>query len=385
MNYQEMEDRYSTGVYFKRDAVIVRGQGAKVWDDQGREYIDCVGGHGSANVGHCNPAVIEAVDRQMRTLTTCTEIFYNDQRALLLEKMAAIAPPGLDRVFLANSGAEAVEAAIKFARMATGRTDVIAFMRGFHGRTMGALSATFDPKYREPFMPLVPGFKHVPYDNAEAVQEAITKDTAAIIVEVVQGEGGVRPGSAVFFAELQRICRERDVLLIVDEIQTGFGRTGEMFACAHFDLRPDILCVAKSIAGGLPMGAIAVGPRIQNVIKLAHGSTFGGNPVACAAAIAAIGYIQSQELPARAKEMGAYFADRLRGIESKAVREVRGLGLMIGVEVKQKATPYLKGLMERGVLALPAGATVLRFLPPLVIEKEEIDLVVDAVAQVLAE
>lgn len=384
MNYREMEDRYSTGVYFKRDAVIVRGEGARVWDEQGREYIDCVGGHGSANVGHCNPAVVRAIEQQSRKLLTCTEIFYNDIRAQMLAKVASITPPGLDRVFLCNSGAEAIEAALKFARMATGRTEVVAFMRAFHGRTMGALSATYDPKYRDPFMPLVPGFKHVPYDNAAAVREAITDQTAAIIVEPVQGEGGVRPGSAAFFAELAAICRERDILLIVDEIQTGFGRTGRMFASERFDLVPDILCMAKSIAGGLPMGAIAIGPRVQNVIKLAHGSTFGGNPVACAAGIATIDYILANDLPARAEELGTYFLDRLRAVRSDAIREVRGLGLMIGVEMRQKSTPYLKALMDRGVLALPAGTTVVRFLPPLVINREEIDLVVDRFAEAVS-
>ncbi|MHB9092266.1 MAG: aspartate aminotransferase family protein, partial [Chloroflexota bacterium] len=283
-----------------------------------------------------------------------------------------------------NSGAEAVEAALKFARMATGRTEIIACNRAFHGRTMGALSATWDPKYREPFMPLVPGFKHVPYDNAAALREAVTEDTAAVILERVQGEGGVRPGSAAFFAEARAVCQERGALLIVDEIQTGFGRTGRMFACEHYDLRPDILCMAKSIAGGLPMGAMAVGPRIQNVIKLAHGSTFGGNPVACAAGLATIDYMRTHDLPGRARELGAYFIDRLRAIRADAIREVRGLGLLVGVDMRQKSTPYLKALMEKGVLALPAGATVVRFLPPLVITKEELDFVVDRFAEVVA-
>ncbi len=385
MNYRESEERYSTGVYFKRDAVIVRGEGARVWDADGKGYIDCVGGHGSANVGHCNPHVVQAIEQQARTLITCTEVFYNDVRAKMLTKLAGITPAGLDRIFLCNSGAEAIEAALKFARMASGRKEVIAFMRAFHGRTMGALSATWDAKYRDPFLPLVPGFKHVPYDNAAAVREALTDDTAAILVEVVQGEGGVRPGSRAFFAELQAICRERGVLLIVDEIQTGFGRTGAMFACQHYDLQPDILCLAKSIAGGLPMGAIAIGPRVQNVIKLAHGSTFGGNPLACAAGVAAIEYIQEHGLPARARELGDHFLRRLRELRSPLIREVRGLGLLVGVELRRKATPYLKALMERGVLALPAGPTVVRFLPPLVISREDLDAVADVFAATLAE
>ena len=384
MNYRDIEERYSTGVYPKRDVVIVRGEGAHVWDDQGREYIDCVGGHGSANVGHCNPYVVQAIAEQAHKLITCTEIFYNDARARMLAKLASITPPGLDRIFLCNSGAEAIEGGLKFARMATGRKEIIAFTRGFHGRTLGALSATWEPKYREPFLPLVPGFKHVPYDNAAAVREAITEDTAAVLVEVVQGEGGVRTGSPAFFAELQEICRERDVLLIADEIQTGFGRTGAMFACQHYGLEPDIFCVAKSIAGGLAMGAVAVGPRVQNVLKMAHGSTFGGNPVACAAGVATIEYIQEHNLPARARELGEHFLGRLREIRSPVVREVRGLGLLVGVDLRQKATPYLKALMERGVLALPAGPTVVRFLPPLVISREDLDAVVERFADALA-
>ena len=384
MNYREIEDRYSTGVYFKRDVVIVRGEGALLWDEDGRRYVDCVGGHGSANVGHCNPDVVRAVTEQMRTLTTCTEVFYNDARARLLQKLASITPPGLDRIFLCNSGAEAVEAGLKFARMATGRQEIVACMRGFHGRTMGALSATWDSKYREPFLPLVPEFKHIPYDNPAAMREAVTEKTAAVIVEVVQGEGGVRPGSAAFFAELQQMCLETGALLIVDEIQTGFGRTGTMFASEQFGLAPDIMCLAKSIAGGLPMGAIAVGPRIKNVVKLAHGSTFGGNPVTSAAAVATIQYIQDHDLPARAKELGAEFLDRLREIDSPLIREVRGLGLMIGLDLRQKSTPYLKALMDRGVMALPAGATVIRFLPPLVIERDDLAMVAETVAEVLA-
>ena len=384
MNYREIEDRYSTGIYPKREAVIVRGEGAIVWDEEGRRYIDCVGGHGSANVGHCNPAVVSAVEAQMRRLTNCTEIFYNDARARCLAKLAEVLPAGLDRIFLCNSGTEAVEGALKFARMATGRQEIVAFMRGFHGRTMGSLSATWDPKYREPFMPLVPGFKHVPYDNAAAVREAVNENTAAILVEVVQGEGGVRPASPGFLAELAEISRNSGALLIVDEIQTGFGRTGKLFAVEHYGLSPDIICLAKSIAGGLPMGAFAVGPRVQNVIKTAHGSTFGGNPVACAASVAAIQFMQDENLPARAAELGAEFIASLHAIKSQQVREVRGLGLMVGVELRQKSTPVLKALMDRGVLALPAGPTVVRFLPPLVIDRTDLMHVAAALADVLA-
>lgn len=385
MNYAEVEDRYSTGVTPKRNVVIVRGKGARVWDADGREYIDCVGGHGTANVGHCHEAVIDAITAQARRLIVCPEIFHSDVRAELLDTLVAITPEGLDRVFLCNSGTEAVEAGIKFARASTGRPEIIAAMRGFHGRTLGALSATWNPKYREPFEPLVPGFTHVPYNDAAALDGAVSERTAAVLLEVVQGEGGVRPGTGEFLRRAQAICRERGALFIVDEVQTGFGRTGRLFACEHDDLRPDILCLAKSMAGGLPMGATVCTERASAVPKMSHGSTFGGNPVMCAAALAAIRVIREERLPERARDLGQYFMQRLEEIKTSEVREVRGLGLMIGVELKGKVTPLLRGLMARGVLALPAGNTVLRFLPPLVITRSEIDTVVECVAETLRE
>ncbi len=385
MTISEIESRYTSGVYAKRPLAIVRGKGAHLWDESGREYIDCVGGQGSANVGHANPAVADAIAEQARTLIMCNEIFYNDKRATLEEKLVAIAPNRANRVFLCNSGAEAIEGAIKFARVSTGRTGIVAMMRGFHGRTLGALSATWEPKYREPFAPLVPDFSHVPFDNLDKASQAITDKTAGVIVEIVQGEGGVRPGSREFLQGLQALCRERGAMLIIDEVQTGFGRTGKMFASEHFGLEGDLVAVAKSIAGGMPMGAILIGERVKKLEPMTHGSTFGGNPLACAAALAAIGYMEKENLPARAAELGAYTMGRLQRIESPMIREVRGMGLLIGVELRQKVTPYLHALMDHGVLALPAGLNVLRLLPPLVIEKQDLDIVVDAIEGVLQE
>ena len=384
-NYLELEDRYQSGVYAKRPITIVRGAGAHLWDDAGKEYIDCVGGQGSANMGHANEAVAAAISAQARILITANEIFHNDKRAQLLAKLVSIAPPGLDRVYLSNSGAEAIEAALKLARWTTGRTQIIAFMRGFHGRTMGALSATYEPKYREPFLPLVPDFMHVPFDNLAKADAAITAKTAGVIVEIVQGESGVRPASAEFLQGLQRLCRERGAMLIIDEVQTGFGRTGKIFACEHYNLEPDFLAVAKSIAGGLPMGATLLGPRVRKLDPMLHGTTFGGSPLVCAAALAAIGYMQDHHLAERAAENGAYALGRLQRIESPLIREVRGLGLMLGVELKQKVTPYLQALMDHGVLALPAGPNVLRLLPPLVIERSDLDIVADRIEAVLNE
>jgi acetylornithine/LysW-gamma-L-lysine aminotransferase len=385
MNIQLLESQYTSGLYTKRPIAIVRGEGARLWDSEGNEYIDCVGGQGTANFGHANSAVAEAIAAQAHTLISCPEMFYNDQRARLMARLVSIAPPGLQRVYLCNSGTEAVEAALKFARLKTGRTEIVAAMRGFHGRTMGALSATWEKKYREPFEPLVPGFHHIPYNDLAALDTAITDQTAAVILEVIQGEGGVRLGTPEFLRGAQQLCRERGALFIVDEIQTGFGRTGAIFACMHHNLQPDLLCLAKSMAGGLPMGAVLMRERLGPLPPQVHGSTFGGSPLACAAALAAIDYLEANRLAERAAELGAWFIARLKQIESPLIRQVRGLGLMVGIELKQKVTPYLQALMIQGVLALPAGLTVMRFLPPLVIAQADLARVAEAVEQALTQ
>jgi acetylornithine/LysW-gamma-L-lysine aminotransferase len=384
MNYRQIEDQCSVGVYQKRDLVIVRGEGARVWDDAGREYVDCVAGIGVANVGHCHPAVVAAVQAQAARLITCNELFYNDARAQCLERLDRITPEGINRFFLCNSGTEAVEGAIKFARMATGRKHVVAAMRGYHGKTLGSLSATWERKYKEPFAPLVPDFSHVPYNNVAEFEKAIDDHTAAVILEPVQGEGGVRPATAEFLQAVRKACDQKGALLIIDEIQTGFGRTGRMFACEHFGVLPDIITMAKGIAGGVPMGAIGIDRRVGEIEKQSHTSTFGGNPLACAAAVAAIDALTGENLPGRAAETGAYFVRRLREIENTRIREIRGLGLMIGIEMKDKAGPIAQALMQDGVLALLAGTTVLRFLPPLVITREQVDRVVESLTRVLA-
>jgi len=385
MNLLDLESLHTSGLYTKRPIAIVRGEGARLWDSDGNEYLDCVGGQGAANLGHGNPAVAEAIAAQARALISCPEMFYNDKRAQLMERLVGLAPAGLTRVYLCNSGTEAVEAAFKFAWAATRRRGIVAAMRGFHGRTMGALSATWEKKYREPFEPLVSGFRHIPYNDLAALEAAVGDQTAAVILEVVQGEGGVRPGAPEFLLGAQRLCRERGALLIVDEVQTGFGRTGAMFACQHYGLQPDLLCLAKSLAGGLPMGAVLFGERVGLLPAQIHGSTFGGNPLACAASLAAMDYLEAHHLADHAAELGAWFLARLRQIQSPLIREVRGLGLMVGIELKQKATPYLQALMRQGVLALPAGLTVLRFLPPLVVTQAQLARAADAVEQVLAQ
>jgi acetylornithine/LysW-gamma-L-lysine aminotransferase len=301
---------------------------------------------------------------------------------MLMEKIAALVP-GLDRVFFCNSGTEAVEAALKFSRVSTGRKNFIAANRAFHGRTFGSLSATFNKKYREGFEPLLPGVSHVPYNNFEALEKAVNQETAAVILEVVQGEGGVYPASAEYIQAERRICDERGTLLVVDEIQTGFGRTGKMFAIQHFGVTPDLLTCAKSLAGGVPMGAVLIGEKVKNLAPGMHGSTFGGNPLSCAAANAALEVLLGEDLPRQAEVKGAYLMDRLKRIQSPHIREVRGMGLMVGIEMKQKVTGYLKALQEKKIIALNAGMTVIRLLPPLVITYEQIDRLVEALTEVL--
>lgn len=379
----ETEKKYTSGLYAKRDLTIVRGEGATLIDDQGNEFIDCVGGQGAANLGHAHPLVSEAIAQQAGKLISCPETFYNDQRAELLERLIAVSPQGLNRVYLCNSGTEAIEAAIKFARYSTQRTRILATMRGFHGRTLGALSATWDKKYRKPFEPLVPDFAHVPFNNLEKLEKALNQETAAFIVEVVQGEGGVHVGEPGFLKGAQKLCHERNVLFVVDEVQTGFGRTGKMFAVEHFDLKPDIMTVAKSFAGGVPIGATLLGSRVRDLAPGLHGSTFGGNPLSCAAGIAALSVLENENLAEKAADTGDYLMKRLQAIDSPLIRDIRGLGLMVGIEIRYKVAPYLSALMERGVLALSGGLTVIRLLPPLVITYEQVDRVVAAIDVVL--
>jgi acetylornithine/LysW-gamma-L-lysine aminotransferase len=378
------EELYDSGVYSKQPIVLVRGEGAHVWDIDGTEYIDCVGGHGAANLGHAHPAVVAAVTAQAQRMFLSPNGFYNDMRAQLLKELVRIAPPGIERAFLCSSGTEAVEAVLKFARLATKRTKIISTMRAFHGRTMGALSTTWNKEYREPFEPLVPNVEFVPYGKLDRMDKVLDDQTAAVILEVVQGEGGVNPGDGEYLQQVQALCQGRGALFVVDEVQTGFGRTGKMFACEHYGLRPDLIAIAKSIAGGLPMGAALIGERVGEMPKKSHGNTFGGNPLVCAAALATIYALETDHLPERAARLGARLMDGFRAIDSPLIREVRGLGLMVGIELKTQSGAYLGALAEKGVLALPAGGTVMRFLPPLVISEEDIETVIEKVTAVLA-
>lgn len=384
----ETEEKLMANVYAKRPIVVTRGKGALVWDINNKQYIDCTGSYGVCNVGHCHPRVVEAVKRQAEILISCHASFYNDARSKLLEKLAGIAPKGLDKIYLSNSGTEAVECALKLARKSSGKPEIIALMGAYHGKTMGALSATWDKKYREPFKPLVPEFKHVSPNDLEKMKEVITEKTAAVLVEPVRGEGGIRVLSNDYLQGLREICDDKHVLLIFDEVQTGFGRTGKNFACEHSGAIPDIICLAKSVAGGLPIGVTIARKEVMSSLKVGeHTSTFGGNPLVCAAAAAAIDVLVEEKLAERANKLGNYFKGELQSLQanSKIIREVRGLGLMIGVEFRFDVLNILNKSMNKGVLILDAGRNILRFLPPLLIEKEQIDTVISVLDKVIKE
>ena len=382
------ENRLMANVFAKRPVVITRGKGALVWDINGKEYVDCMGSYGVALLGHSHPKVVEAVCKQAETLISCHASLYNNKRTEFLQKLVSITPRGLNKAFLSNSGAESVECAIKLARKYTGKPEIIAVMGGYHGKTMGALSATWDKKYREPFQPLVPEFKHVPPDNLEKLTEAVTDKTAAVLLEPIRGEGGVRVPPDDFLPGVRELCDEKNVLLILDEVQTSFGRTGKLFGCEHWGVTPDVMCLAKPFAGGLPIGITVAKEPVMSAFKVGeHSSTFSGSPLICAAACAAIDVLVKEKLEGRAANLGAYFKAKLEELQAKykIVNEVRGLGLMLGMELRCDVRNIILKSMERGVLLLDAGRNVLRFLPPLVIEKEQIDKTISVLDEVIKE
>jgi len=381
-DYKALTQKYEIDVYPRRDVVLVKGKGARMWDDQGNEYIDMASGISVANVGHANEMVVEAISTQAAKLITCANTFYNDTRALFLEKLFSITPKNLTKAFLTNSGAEAIEAAIKFARLTTKKTKFISAMKGFHGRTMGALSATYKKEYKEDFEPLVPGFSSVPFNNFEKLAAAVDDDTAGIILELVQGEGGINIGDKEYFNAVRKLCDEKNILLIIDEIQTGFCRSGKMFAIELYGIEADMMTLAKSIGGGFPMGVLLCSDKIK-AGPGKHGSTFGGNPLACAAGYAAIDFMLQTKLWEQAEAKGKYFYEKLSSYNLSAIREIRVFGFMIGIELKDKSQPVIIELLNRKILSLPAGTTVLRLLPPIVISYEDLDTVIKNLVEIL--
>jgi len=369
------EDQYLGNLYQRFPVTIEKGLGSHVWDTDNNEYIDCMGGYGVALVGHRNERVVNAIKSQIDKVITVHSSFYSKTREKFLQTLIDTAPSGLSQVHLNNSGAESIEAAIKFARKFTGKKKMVAMKGSYHGKSMGALSLTFNPKYREPFQPLVEEVLFSPYGDVDALQNVVDKDTAFVILEPIQGESGIHVPPEGFLQEVRKICDENDSLLIFDEIQSGLGRTGSMWASEHWKTVPDIMCLAKGIAGGVPMGVTLVRPDILAVMKKGeHSSTFGGNPLACAAGTATLQALTQDGLVENAKSMGEKF---LRGLEElkskhKIIREVRGKGLMIGVELKFEVKDILMEGIKNGLLLLYSGRNILRFLPPLVISEEDI-------------
>jgi acetylornithine/LysW-gamma-L-lysine aminotransferase len=376
---RQIEDAHLAKFFARKTIDIVRGKGAFVYNSEGKEFIDCTGSYGTCIIGHAHPKVAAAICEQASKLISCHASTYNDARAKFLLSIESISPPGLDRVFPSNSGAEAVECAIKLARKRTGRRKIVAMKGAFHGKTHGALSATWDGKYRKSFEPLVPDFVHVSFGDSEAAKLVVDQETAAVLVEPVQGEGGVRVPPPDWLATLRDLTEERGALLIADEIQTGFGRTGKMFACDHFGVVPDILCLGKGIASGLPIGLTVASDGVMSALSVGeHTSTFSGNPIVCAATSATIEVLLEEHLIERAQKNGEYLKSRLREIaeQNRIVREVRELGLMLGMETRFDVHQILTNALAGGVLLLDAGRNIIRFLPPLCIETGQIDRVV---------
>ena len=388
---QALESRYILGTYRRLPVVFVRGRGSYLYDADGREYLDLVSGIGVASLGHAHPGLAAAVAEQAATLLQTSNLYYHPFQAAAAERLAALS--GLDRVFFCNSGTEAVEACLKFARRfwhtqgVAGRSGYAALERGFSGRTFGALSVTHDPHYREPFEPLLGPVTFLDPAKPEAVAAAIDETTAAVIVEPIQGEGGVRPLPEAFAQALADACRRTGTLLIADEVQSGLGRTGAAFGFEHLGLRPDLVSVGKALGGGVPVGAALLSERVATTIVPGdHGSTYGGNPLSCRAALVFLEQLMDHGLIERVRASGLHLERRLRALALRhpIVAEVRGAGLMWGLELTADATPVVTGALDRGLLVNRTDGCVVRLLPALTIETADLDRAVDMLDDVLA-
>ncbi len=382
------EDQFMGNLYQRFPVTVEKGVGAHVWDIEGKEYIDCMGGYGVALVGHQNKRVNDAIKEQVDKIITVHSSLYNKTREEFLKTLIGLAPKELTQVHLNNSGAEAIEAAMKFARKFTGKKGMVAMKGSYHGKSFGALSLTFNPKYKKAFAPLVEKVSFASYGDMESLRSVIDEDTAFIILEPIQGESGIIVAPDEFLQEVRKLCNEKGILLIFDEIQAGLGRTGRLWACDHWNTAPDILCLAKGIAGGVPMGATLVRPDIlASISKGEHSSTFGGNPISCAAGTAALKALTEDGLIENSEKMGKKFREGLEELKEKhtMIREIRGKGLMIGVEMKFEVRDILMGLIREGVLMLYSGRNILRILPPLVISEEDVTKVLHALDIILTE
>lgn len=383
----KLDKKYIMNTYARLPVVFVKGSGAKLWDADGNEYLDFVGGIGVAAVGHAHPYVAKAVCDQAGQLIHASNLFYSEKPAVLAEKLVAMTFPG--KVFFANSGAEANEAAIKLARKYARDSDlgshvIITAEQSFHGRTLATLAATGQPEKHEPFKPMPAGFIQAEFNNINALEDAATAGLAAIMLEVVQGEGGVNVADPSYVERAREICDESGALLIVDEIQSGMGRTGKMYAYEHYDIDPDIVTIAKGLGGGVPIGAVIASSKVHEVFEPGdHGTTFGGSPLAAAAALAAIQAMEDEDMMENADKMGAYLKSCLEDLRRAidCVLEVRGLGLMMALELKRPvAGEIVLDCLKRGVVVNKTSDTTLRFLPPLIITRDDIDALIKVLA-----
>ncbi|HET6398519.1 MAG TPA: aspartate aminotransferase family protein [Candidatus Thermoplasmatota archaeon] len=380
-------ERHFLRAFPPKELVAHRARNAEVWSEDGRRYLD-VGGasHGVALVGHNHPHVVAAVHRQADLLLHVAQTIPNRERGAFLDRLHARLPQALSHTFLANSGTEAVECALKLAVAATGRPRLVAAQQSFHGRSSGALSATHRAEFRKPFSPLLAPASFVAYNDEEALKEAVSAETAAVVLEPVQGEGGVRAANASYLKAARDLCDDRGAVLVFDEVQSGLGRTGHFLASSHAGIVPDALLLAKGLAGGLPVGTCSVTQALAAKLPPGgHGSTYGGNPLACAAGAAVLDVLRDERLAERARELGPRVVARLRSLASPLVRDVRGLGLMVGIELRIRPQPVLQQLHARGILALTGGTTGIRLLPPLTMPREQLDETLDALAEVLEE
>ena len=386
MNTRELikiEDDYFINTFTRQPIVLDHGEGVKVTDIDGNEYLDMFAGIAVNALGHNHPKLVKAIQEQAEKLIHISSIYYNEPALIYAKKL--IEMTSFDRIFYANSGAEANEGAIKLAVKYTGKSEVISTVESFHGRTVVTLAATGHEHYHEPFKAILPkGFINVPYNDIEAIKEAITENTAAIIVEPIQGEGGVNVPDIEYLQEIEKICHENDIVFIVDEVQTGFGRCGTLFAHELFDVKPDIMTMAKGIGGGVPMGGILATEKVASAfVPGDHGTTFGGGPLVCAAANAVLDTIVDENILDNVNEVGDYFISELKKLDKDVIAEVRGKGLMVGLELTKPGAEYVDKLREAGFLINCTADKVLRFVPPLIITKEEVDEFVKALDEIL--
>ena len=387
-NIVKTEQKSMAPIYWKRPLAISHGEGAILYGTDGKIYIDLTSNYGVAVTGHSHPIVVKAIQDQAAKLLSCHGTFYHEARAMFLDKLLKNVPDSLTRAYLSNSGSETVEFAFKLARRSTGKTGFIAMMGGFHGKTLGSLSATWKKKYREPFLPLVPGFKHVPFGKLDRVKSSIDENTVAIITEPIQGESGIILPPEGFLEGLREICDESNILLIMDEIQTGMGRTGKFLGSEHWNVEPDILCLSKAVASGLPLGVTLMSEEIASKLKVGdHSSTFGGSPIPCAAASATLDVIREEGLINRAAKLGIHVLEKLNAIASRhpSIRAVRGKGLMVGVEMRFDVLNIILQCLDQGVLILDAGRNIIRLLPPLVIDIDQLDQALSILDEVIGE